>query len=125
MTVISLVDFSNLNEPTYYFYRHTLFANFLKHFFLIHNFWDYSFKSIDVSYWSIAIEAQFYIFFPFIAWAFMRAPLITMLSLIAISITYHTVIHHLGVGTQFLYYAQLPSFLSLFGVGSFAAYIMV
>lgn len=125
MTVISLVDFSNFNNPSYYFYRHTLFTNFLKHFFLIHNFWDYSFQSIDVSYWTIAIEAQFYIFFPFIAWAFMRAPLITMLSLIATSITYHTAIYHLGVGTQFLYYAQLPSFLSIFGVGSLTAYIMV
>jgi peptidoglycan/LPS O-acetylase OafA/YrhL len=125
MAVLSLVDFSNFNDPTYNSFRHSLLANYLKHFFLIHNFWDSTFTSIDASYWSIAIEAQFYLFFPFIAWAFMRAPLKTMLSLIMITVTYHMVIRHMGVDSQFVYYAQLPSFLCLFGVGSLAAYIMV
>jgi peptidoglycan/LPS O-acetylase OafA/YrhL len=103
----------------------TLFIHFIRHLFFLHGFWHETFGSISVPFWSIAIEVQFYVIFPLLAACFMRIPWLTLSALLLISISYHVAIVLLGNVENFVWLNQLPGYLSLFGFGSIAAYLIV
>lgn len=44
----------------------------VRHVFLIHNFWPESFSSINIVFWSLALEAQLYVAFPLLVYLIAR-----------------------------------------------------
>jgi peptidoglycan/LPS O-acetylase OafA/YrhL len=103
----------------------SLAFHFFSHLLFLHNFWAISFGSINGSFWTLAVEVQFYLIFPIIARFFMVAPWKTLAVLLGISTTYHVILYFSGLVNSFLYSHQLPAFLGLFGLGSFTSYIVV
>ncbi len=47
-----------------YFATHDGIIHSISHFFLIHNFSDFTIYSVNGSYWSLALEAQLYLIYP-------------------------------------------------------------
>jgi peptidoglycan/LPS O-acetylase OafA/YrhL len=99
--------------------------HFARHLFFIHGFWHESFWSISGPFWSLAVEVQFYAVFPLIALCLMRSPLATLACLVGISVSYHVALSALHVVRDAFWVNQLPGYISLFGFGSFTAYLIV
>ncbi len=72
-------------------------------------------------FWSLAIEVQFYIVFPALAWLFRYAPLPAAAGSIAVALAYR--IHFAGCcALDEVVYRELPAFLDVFTCGMLAAY---
>jgi peptidoglycan/LPS O-acetylase OafA/YrhL len=103
----------------------SIFRHFVRHLFFLHAFWPESIISISGPFWSLGVEVEFYVLFPFIAFCLMRMPTATLSALIAISVGFQVALVRQGAVDNFFWSHQLPEFLSLFGFGSFAAYHIV
>jgi peptidoglycan/LPS O-acetylase OafA/YrhL len=91
------------------------------HAFFVHIWSNDTFGGINGVLWSLAIEVQFYVLFPAIAWCAMRRPLSTFAALGAIGLGYRLIISsHPDALHQM---QQLPGTIDLFAAGMFAAYI--
>ncbi|MBD5633345.1 MAG: acyltransferase, partial [Candidatus Eremiobacteraeota bacterium] len=112
LTGLGLAKFSSSGDELKEIARHLLF---------IHTFWDESYGSINGVLWSLAIEVQFYVVFPAIAWAAMRRPASTFVAMAVVANAYRlAVVGHYDVVHQM---DQLPGTLDLFGGGMLAAYL--
>jgi peptidoglycan/LPS O-acetylase OafA/YrhL len=97
----------------------------ITHLLFIHNLFPDTYGSINGVFWSLGVEVQFYIIFPFICYFFRKRPIIVSLTMISISIVYRFVIHnYYYVKLDFLL-NQLPGFLDMFACGMLAAYLIV
>jgi peptidoglycan/LPS O-acetylase OafA/YrhL len=101
------------------------FQHFIRHLFFIHNFWSDSHYSISAPFWTLAIEAQFYLVFPLIAWCLMRAPWTTLGALSLLAAAYRMTLDTQGLATTGHFTDQLPAYLDVFGFGSMTAYVIV
>lgn len=75
--------------------------------------------------WTAAIEMQFYLFFPLLAWAFTKKPAWTYLGMLAVSIAYlrgFALVHPDSIRTTV---NQLPAFFGVFANGMAFAYLFV
>ncbi len=101
-----------------------LLTNFFTHALFVQNFFDDGFGIANSVFWSLAIEVQFYLIFPLVAWAFRRLPIPTAVALFAIAFVYRHVVGECCLGDQTIY-RQLPAYLDLFASGMLAAYGVV
>jgi peptidoglycan/LPS O-acetylase OafA/YrhL len=91
------------------------------HLLFIHTWFPDAYGSIDGVLWSLAVEVQFYVLFPALCWAAMRAPWPTFAAMALVANSYRfAVLHRPDVGN---WYDQLPGTLDLFAAGMLAAYL--
>jgi len=91
------------------------------HLLFVHTWFPDSYGSINGVLWSLAVEVQFYVLFPAICWAAMRAPWLTFAAMAIVANAYRfAVLHRYDVGSWF---DQLPGTLDLFAAGMLAAYL--
>ncbi|MDO9352095.1 MAG: acyltransferase [Solirubrobacteraceae bacterium] len=105
-------------------WEHGKFADLLMHLLFLQNMTDATHGSFIGVLWSLAVEVQFYVFFPLLAWVFVRRPLPTAAVMIAISVFYREwnrdgAADGLGIQADFL-----PAFLDLFAYGMLAAWMV-
>lgn len=84
----------------------------------------YLFSHLNVSLWTIAIEVQFYLIFPFVARAFKKYPLLIYGVMTLISYVYRVHIVSPMEDTQ-MYLNQLPAMLDVYANGMLAGYAYV
>jgi peptidoglycan/LPS O-acetylase OafA/YrhL len=113
--IVSLPLFGSARELAWPVANHLLFVN--------NWFYDALGKNNSV-FWSLAVEAQFYLIFPLAAFAFQRMPLVTALAMIGIAQLYRWGTVRCCLENE-LVMRQLPAFLDLFAWGMLAAYALV
>jgi peptidoglycan/LPS O-acetylase OafA/YrhL len=102
---------------------HAAFVDVVAHLTFAHTFFFDTYASINGVLWTLGIEAQYYVLFPFLIRLFLRAPLGTASAMTFSAIVYRTSIgmccrtplfdHNLG---------QLLGFLDFFAAGMLAAF---
>lgn len=109
-----------------YYTKGEMLRDLLSHLTLTHTFFTdtYIFTHLNVPLWTIAIEAQFYVLFPFIARAFKKFPLITYAVMVAVSHYFRFNIVSPMEDTQ-MYLNQLPAMLDVYANGMLASYAYV
>ena len=75
--------------------------------------------------WTAAIEMQFYLFFPLLAWAFTKKPVWTYLGMLAVSVVYLWGFALRNPDTIRTTVNQLPAFFGVFANGMAFAYFFV
>lgn len=80
--------------------------------------------NLNVVLWTVAIEVQFYLIFPFIAKWFRKNPGLTYIGMVAVSLAY---IHLYALRQPYLMMTvnRMPTFLCVFANGMMAAYAYV
>lgn len=91
------------------------------HLSFINNFYVDAFGQANSVFWSLAIEVQFYIIFPALAYFFRRAPVPATLGMVAIALGYRTYFAGCCLQNEIVM-RQLPAFLDVFACGMLAAY---
>ena len=106
--------------------RGEMLWDLFSHLTLTHTFFTdtYLFTHLNVPLWTIAIEAQFYVLFPFIARAFKKFPILTYGILVALSHYFRFGIVAPIADTQ-MYLNQLPAMLDVYANGMLFAYAYV
>lgn len=84
---------------------------------------SYTYTHLNVVLWTVSVEAQFYIFFPLIARAFAKKPLITYSAMIAVSFAYRHFASMQPDTTHLI--NQLPAMLDVYANGMLACYAYV
>ncbi len=103
-----------------------LARDLITHLTYTHTFFydTYYATNLGGTLWTLAIEMQFYLLFPWIARNFKRAPAVTFLAMTSTAIAFR-----LYVGMTFadisMTFNQLPAFLDVFALGMAAAQIHV
>jgi peptidoglycan/LPS O-acetylase OafA/YrhL len=95
------------------------------HLTFTHPWWPDTFGAISGPLWTIGVEVQFYLLFPFIVRAFVRAPVLGYLVLALGAETYRWAVASAGLATSFWSINQLPAVLDLFAAGMLAAHAFV
>jgi peptidoglycan/LPS O-acetylase OafA/YrhL len=93
------------------------------HAVFLHSFNDVSFTSLNGNFWSLAVEVQFYVLFPFIVIGFARRPAITIAATILIGLAYSTIITNQHRDVYFQWSYDLLAYLPLFALGIASAYV--
>jgi len=93
------------------------------HLLFIHNWFAVTYESITVPMWSLGVEIQFYVLFPLLAIAFLRAPIVTTLGMLAIANGWRfwSLLSDHYFFEQRL--AQLPAHLDFFAAGMLCAFV--
>jgi peptidoglycan/LPS O-acetylase OafA/YrhL len=117
LTMVSILSISS----TY----NTIGREFFRHLLFIHSFWEESQTSINGPFWTLPIEVQYYVLFPLLAACFMKYPALTLGAMYGVHYAYVMLVNYLGVSNYALWIHQLPNYISIFGFGNFAAYMIV
>jgi peptidoglycan/LPS O-acetylase OafA/YrhL len=99
-------------------------AALANHVLFLQNFWSDGFGPVNSVFWSLAIEVQFYLFFPVVASAFRRAPVAVAAAMIALALGYRYAVAGCCLQVETVE-RQLPAFLDVFACGMLAAYAVV
>jgi len=94
------------------------------HLLFIHTWFPLRYGSIDGVLWTLAVEVEFYLFFPLIWWSFRRQPWVTAAVMIALAWWWRTALHECCYNTVFVQWEEnLPGYLDIFAFGMIAAYV--
>jgi peptidoglycan/LPS O-acetylase OafA/YrhL len=96
----------------------------VQHVALVQNFYDDGFGQANSVFWSLAVEAQFYVIFPLLAVQFRRRPLLVAAAMIASALAYRFAVAQCCLEVQTLY-RQIPAYADVFAAGMLAAYAVV
>lgn len=101
-----------------------MWTDILAHLSFTHNLFPESYTGtrLNGALWTLAVEVQFYIFFPLLARQFEKKPALTCGCMIGIAWLYRILVH-LFVENTTLYINQLPAMLDVYAVGMAAALI--
>ncbi len=95
----------------------------VRHALFIHSF-DYdSMYAVVSAFWSLAIEAQFYVLFPLLAACMYRRALPTFLACLAVGEGFRLYLQLRGLNGSFYWICQLPANIDVFGAGMFCAWL--
>ena len=94
------------------------------HFTFVHSFYVDAFGRANSVFWSLALEVQFYVIFPALAWVFRRSPFVTAAAMIALALGYRLHFAPCCLRDEIVV-RQLPAFLDVFACGMLAAYAVV
>jgi peptidoglycan/LPS O-acetylase OafA/YrhL len=98
----------------------------LSHLLFVHTWWQTTQGAINGVLWTLAVEVEFYLVFPFVWFAFKRWPWLTAALMIAISIAWRTWWAHTASGYVFsLMCYNLPAYLDMFACGMLCAWVFV
>ncbi len=104
--------------------RSSLLAALANHAAFAQNFFADAFGPNNSVLWSLAVEVQFYLIFPLLAWAFGRQPLVVALAMIGTALAYRYGVARCCLRVETVT-RQLPAFLDVFAAGMLAAYGVV
>ncbi|MBE5791724.1 MAG: acyltransferase [Clostridiales bacterium] len=109
-----------------YYTKGEMLRDLFSHLTLTHVFFTdtYLFTRLNVPLWTIAIEAQFYLIFPFIARAFKKWPILTYVSMVSAAHIFRFSYVAPMADTQ-MYLNQLPAMLDVYANGMLASYAYV
>lgn len=107
-----------------YLTKADLWRDLLSHLTFTHTFFYQSYVAtkLNVVLWTVAVEMQFYLLFPFLARAFRRAPVICYLAMVALALLFRS--FAAAQENVDLYLNQLPALLDVFANGMLAAWIL-
>jgi peptidoglycan/LPS O-acetylase OafA/YrhL len=117
--VVTLFSAASLHD------RVALVPTIVRHALFINDFFPDDLGQANSVFWSLAIEAQFYVIFLCVAWLFRRQPLLTPALMVAIAVIYRTSVAAHGYVRWEPVYRELPAFLDVFAAGMFGAYAVV
>lgn len=72
--------------------------------------------------WTLGVEAQAYLIFPFLAWAFLKKPAITYLLMTGAAFLYRGLVQQYTEEST-LFFNQLPAFLDVYANGMLASFL--
>ena len=103
--------------------RH-LWTDLLAHLSFTHNFFPESYVQTHLNgvLWTLAVEVQFYLIFPFLARAFHRTPLRVWCNMVALAMLIRLMILLLA-GDSAIYFNRLSAMLDVYANGMLAAHI--
>ncbi|MFN2461202.1 MAG: acyltransferase family protein [Candidatus Velthaea sp.] len=101
------------------------FVQLASHLTFLHTLNPATFGGISGPFWTIAVEVQFYLLFPFIVRFFQRAPLATYAALVVGAQAYRMGVDAAGLSTTFWWINQLPAYLDVFAAGMLGAHVLV
>jgi len=82
----------------------------------------YLFTPLNGVLWTVAIEMQFYLIFPWLAKAAQKKPVLTLCAMIAAGIVFRLIVSH-SVTDLAIWVNQLPAFLDVYALGMLAAIV--
>lgn len=103
-----------------------MFKDLFAHIFLVHNFFPetYVMTQLNGVLWTVAVEAQFYLFFPLYAKAFQKKPILTYLGMIAIGLSGSYLIgQNFDTINQSMYVNHVLTFAGVYANGLLAAWL--
>jgi peptidoglycan/LPS O-acetylase OafA/YrhL len=98
-------------------------ADVILHALFLHGFNDHAFPSLNANFWSLAVEVEFYVIFPFIALFMIKRPALATAVCVLATIVYSNAIASTQLAGTFIWANQLPAFIALFAIGMVSAYI--
>lgn len=101
----------------------SLAVTLAQHAVFVHSFYADALGPVNSVFWSLAIEVQFYVIFPALAWAFRRRPALVYAALIAIALAYRVGAARCCLLDERIT-RELPAFLDVFASGMLAAYLV-
>ncbi len=122
LSVFVMLFFVALPNGQYYS-KDVFLIDFLSHLSLTHVFFPeaYSFTNLNVVLWTVSVEVQFYILFPFIARTFRKFPFITYSAMVLAAFCYRDLFAAKQADTTHLI-NQLPAMLDVYANGMLASY---
>ena len=84
----------------------------------------YLYTPLNGVLWTVAIEMQFYLIFPWLAKATQKKPVLTLCTLVAAGIAFRLIVSR-SVTDLAIWVNQLPAFLDVYALGMLAAIIYV
>lgn len=127
LCVFVVLFFFALPNNSYFNEKH-MWQDLIGHLTFTHNMSKNAFfhTRLNGVLWTMAIEVQFYVIFPFLAKLFRRKPFITYFGMVMISLLY---LHYSLQGTSSMQLqmrlVQLPAYLCVFANGMLGAVIVV
>jgi len=121
MLAVTVMFIVALTTGAYYSAKH-LRLDLFSHLTYTHTFFydAYYASNLGGALWTLAIELQFYLIFPFLAREFLKSPVMTVAAMISTALAVRGFIADTFSDVS-LYFNQLPAYLDTFALGMLAA----
>jgi peptidoglycan/LPS O-acetylase OafA/YrhL len=106
-------------------YKNDMVWQLFTHLTFIHMFFQETQGALNGVLWTIGTEAQFYLVFPLLAYAFMKKPIFTFLGMVGVAYLFR--MHGIWAQLPYLEFwtRQAPAFFDIYAYGMLAAYGLV